>query len=291
MNGDAPGVDYRTVFIEEQTPVPIVDPHLVLHDEDNSSLAFITVQILDNVNMPLEILEVDMVMLSQVLERNVNNRDKVVQITNLIPNMTYNDITGLLYITGLDTIEEYRMVLQTVTYDNRADEPVFDCRTVQFIANDWELNSDPVNTTVCVEPFNDSPRFNASVRVISPLILEDQFNNPGISVEDFAFGLIEDDDNPHMRGVAITEVDTRNGQWEYSTDNGNTWGAIRNDTNITTALLLRARANNFVRFVPNPDFNGNASITFVAWDASDGMPDGSSRVAHELLCVPTSVSF
>ena len=280
VNGDAPGVDFRTVFNEEETPVSIVDSNLVLHDEDNSSLAFITVQILDNVNMPLEILEVDMVMLRQVLERNVNNRDKVVQITNLIPNMTYNDITGLLYITGLDTIEEYRMVLQTVTYDNRVDEPVFDCRTIQFIANDGELNSDPVNPTVCVEPVNDSPRFNASVRLISPLILEDQDNNPGISVEEFAFNLIEDDDYPHTRGVAITEVDTRNGRWEYSIDNGNTWGAIRNDTNITTALLLRARANNFVRFVPNPDFNRNASITFVAWDASDGMSDGSSRMAR-----------
>ena len=279
VNGDASGMNYATIFTEEQGPVSIVDQSLILHDEDNSSLAFITVLILDPIDTPLEVLEVDTVMLRRVLEQNVNNHDKVVQITNLVPNMTYDDITGLLYITGLDSIDEYRLVLQTVTYNNLADEPFIGCRTIQFIVNDWELDSDPVNTTVCVRPFNDSPRFNTSVRVISPLILEDQFNNPGISVEDFAFDLVEDDDFPHHRGIAIIEVDSENGQWQFSLDGGSMWGDIPADTNITSAVLLRAELDNFVRFVPNRDFNGNASITFVAWDGHDGMPDGGVRVA------------
>ena len=284
VNGDTPGVNYTTIFIEEQGPVSIVDSNLLVHDEDNRTLEYITVQLLDPIEFLLEFLQVDNVTLTKVLNQSSLDTDKVVQVTTLVPNMTYDDLNGILTISGLDTVEEYQLVLQTIVYNNLADEPVPVCRTIQFVANDGELNSNPVHTEVCVEPFNDSPRFNTSVgTVFSPLILEDQFDNDGVMVFSFAFELFEDDDSPPPGiGIAVVSLESENGEWEYSIDGTTTWSTIHSDTNIvSSALLLRAEPgrDNYVRFVPQSNFNGNASITFVAWDASRGEPEGMTRSA------------
>ena len=283
LNGAAPGVNYSATFVEEMGPVSIVDPNLLIHDEDNSSLAYVTVQILNPIDFGMEFLEVNEVMLREVLERNSYNRDKVIEITNLIPNMTYDVLTSKLTIRGLDSVEEFMLVLRTVTYDNLQDEPVLTCRVIEFIANDWDLDSDPVYTTLCLDPFNDSPRFNTSVEeVFSPLILEDEGDPIGVPVFIFAYELIEDDDfPPPRRGIAIVNADMENGRWEFRTSGSPVWQPIRPDISFMNAPLLQTELDeeDFVRFLPNRDFNGNASITFVAWDGSDGMSSGMHRSA------------
>ena len=284
LNGAAPGVNYSVdTFVEEMGPVRIVDPELLIHDEDNTSLAYVTVQILNPLDFGMEFLEVNEVMLREVLERNSYNRDKVIEITNLIPNMTYDILTSKLTIRGLDSVEEFMLVLRTITYDNLQDEPILTCRVIEFIANDQDLDSDPVYTTLCPNPFNDSPRFNTSVEeVFSPLILEDQADPIGIPVFIFAYELIEDDDfPPPRRGIAIVGADMENGRWDYRTSGSPVWQPIRSDISFTNALLLQTELDeeDFVRFVPNRDFNGNASITFVAWDGSDRMSSGMHRNA------------
>ena len=283
VNGAARGVNYSATFVEEMGAVRIVDPELLIHDEDNTSLAYVTVQILDPVDYTKEFLEVNEVMLKTVLERNSYNREKVIQITNLVPNMTYDVMNSELTIRGLDSVEEYMLVLRTVMYNNIEDEPELVCRTIEFIANDWDLDSDPVYTTLCIDPFNDSPRFNTSVpEVFSPLILEDEVDAIGVPVFTFAYELIEDDDVPPPRtSIAIVSADMENGRWYFRTNGSLDWRPIRQDISFTNALLLHAEleAEDFVRFVPNRDFNGNASISFVAWDGSEGMSSGGHRSA------------
>ena len=271
--------NYEVNFFEEEGPVVIVHPNLCLHDEDNSSIAYITARITNNEDGPLEFLAVDRIVLEEVLEQNMNNQDKVIEVTNLIPNVTYNSATAELYITGLDSIEEYFYVLRNITYDNIADEPDTETRIIEFIVNDGELDSVPVYTQVNITLVNDSPRFNDSITVISPLILEDDTDNLGTSVFEFAYLLIEDDDEIDDRGIAIIGVDTDNGQWQYMAGTGSGWTTIQASTSILQAVLLRADVDNFVRFVPNQDYNGNASMMFIPWDATDLLPDGSIRVA------------
>ena len=283
VNGGQPGVNYTAFFIEEQGPVRIVDSDMIIHDEDNRTLAYVTAQILDPIDFGLEFLEVSNVTLTRVLESNSYDHDKVVEITNLIPNMTFDLLTSTLTIRGLDSVDEYMLVLRSIMYNNLADEPVPMCRTVEFVANDWELDSEPVYTRVCIQLENDSPRFNTSVEeVYSPLILEDEFDSVGIPVFVFAHELLEDDDFPPPgRGIAIISAESENGEWEFRTGGSSTWRSISRDINITTALLLRAEAmqEDYIRFVPQENFNGNASIGFVAWDASDDMPSGVTRSA------------
>ncbi|MGB3510616.1 MAG: Ig-like domain-containing protein, partial [Microcoleaceae cyanobacterium] len=63
--------------------------------------------------------------------------------------------------------------------------------------------------------------------------------------------------------IAVTAIDNTNGTWEYSIT-PNTWIAFPNNIADANAVLLDNTAS--IRFIPNPDYNGTANITFRAWD-------------------------
>ena len=272
VNGDSMGPDYRTDFTEEGGPVSIVDPNMFIHDEDNSSIAYVTVQITNLLDGDLEYLEVDNVTLS-----SPDGEGKVFQVVQLFPEATYNSSTGELLVSGLDSVDEYTAVLRTVRYNNLADEPSADDRVVRFTANDGELDSTPVNTTITMLPVNDPPRFNSSASIVQPLILEDDTEWSGLSVEEIAYPLIEDDDVGDPRGMAVVAVDNTNGYWQYMT-NGSQWRNFKTNTSVYSAILLRAVPDNVIRFVPKHNFNGDTSLTFVAWDVFYPLPDGMPKV-------------
>ena len=283
LNGNAAGVNFWTVYLEEMTPVRVVADTAFIHDEDNSSLGFVTVTITNPYSD--EVLAIQSEGVVEVLERSQYGEDKVVRITNLMPNMTYNQGTGTLTITGLDSVEEYQLVLRMVTYEITRDEPPVECRELRVRANDGDLNSTDVISIICIEPVNDSPRNNETVLdVATPLVLEDDPDPVGISVFELAFYLFRDDDQPPPRhGIAIigAEFDGGKGQWQYSLDGRATWLNVFPNTTIHRALLLSAEETdrNYVRFFPAANFNGNTSIDFVGWDASDNVPPGTIRSA------------
>ena len=271
-------LNYSVTFTEETEPELVVDSDLFLRDEDNTSVAFVTAQILNNREGSAEFLLAEDKPFDVIIDSNTFTR------TNLSANIAYDPVTAKLTISGLDRIEEYEHVIRTLRYGNVADEPITDVRIIEFIANDGLLDSDSVYTEVRIALENDSPRFNDSVNITTDMILEDEIDNDGISVFKLAYSLIEDDDEDDERGIAITGVDTENGRWEFSTDGGNNWTQIMNDTDIKSAVLLKANSSieNFIRFVPTENFNGDASLTFLPWDATpptDGLMDGCIKVA------------
>ena len=269
--------NYSVTYVEETDPILVVDPdELLLHDEDNTSIAFVTARIVNNEEGIGEYLTAE----NDTYDVAIPGEPNSIVRKYLFPNITYSPETAELRISGLDSIEEYEQILRTIRYINLADEPIFETRIIEFIANDGLLSSVPVYTEVSIAPENDSPRFNSSVNITSDSILEDEVENEGISVFELAYFLIEDDDMDDERGIAIIDVDTENGKWEYRLGSMTTWSPIRNSTNIITALVLRADINfdNFIRFVPNQDFNGFASLMFLPWDATDNVTD-RTRVA------------
>ena len=277
INGEAVGQNNVVEFREEEDPALLVDANLIVRDEDNDTLASITVQIMNIEDPGKEFLAVQNVTLEAEGTQSIPS---VVQLRSIFPLVSYNLSTGTLIISGLATVDDYETVLRTVTYENTADEPVLADRTILFTLNDGDLMSSPVFATVKMIPINDSPRFN-NISVIQPTIDEDQVNNPGMTVHEMAFNLIEDDDENAIRGIAIIDVDSSNGWWQYTTNTGadTPWHHIHSDLDISHAVLLRASLNNSVRFVPSDDFHGNTTVMFVAWDASDGLPDGTDKVA------------
>jgi hypothetical protein len=72
-------------------------------------------------------------------------------------------------------------------------------------------------------------------------------------------------------GVAITNVSNTNGQWQYSTNNGQSWTDIFSASN-EKALLLADDNQTRLRFKPNMDYmNGYpGDITFRIWDQYRG---------------------
>jgi hypothetical protein len=126
-------------------------------------------------------------------------------------------------------------------------------------------------TAVAVTSANDAPVLSGTRDFTT--LTEDQTNDAGTTVAALTAGFIADVDLSAARGVAIIDLTSGNGKWQYSLDNGTTWrdvGTVRD----SAALLLRSTDR--LRFVPDGKNDTAASLTFVAWDQSSG--SAGSRV-------------
>jgi hypothetical protein len=102
--------------------------------------------------------------------------------------------------------------------------------------------------------------------------------NPGTLVSSFANPLITEHDLLDSKGIAIIGVNSANGAWRFSIDNGANWQVISPLTSNGNATVLTSNALTRVQFVPNTNFAGTATMAFRAWDGTDGNPSGTSGV-------------
>jgi VCBS repeat-containing protein len=140
-----------------------------------------------------------------------------------------------------------------------------------------DTDATPRTMTVNVTPVNDAPVL-AGANDLSA-INEDPGSNPGTLVSALIAGQTSDVDAGALTGIAMIGVDNTNGTWQYSTNGGSTWIAFGSPSG-TSARLLAADANTYVRFVPNANWNGTVSsgITFRAWDQSSGAAGGTANI-------------
>ena len=120
--------------------------------------------------------------------------------------------------------------------------------------------------SITVTDVNDAPVLNANNPSL-PTITEDESNNSGAQVSSLLGSSVGDVDNGAVEGLAVTQVSSGNGTWQFSTDGGTSWidvGAVSE----TNALLLNA--DDFVRFVPDGENADAASFDFRAWDQTSG---------------------
>jgi hypothetical protein len=128
---------------------------------------------------------------------------------------------------------------------------------------------------IVVTPVNDAPVLNPAPRTF-PAIPEDvpDTGNSGTTVGALLSGTVTDPDPDALpAGVALTGA-SGNGTWQYSLD-GNAWLDV-GTVAPTSTLLLEPSAR--LRFRPAPNFFGQASITYRAWDRSDGLAGGQRNV-------------
>jgi hypothetical protein len=106
--------------------------------------------------------------------------------------------------------------------------------------------------TINVTPVNDAPVLDASGNPFLDDIREDDVANSGTLISDLLARTagVTDVDGPGA-GIALIDVDTTNGTWEYSLDDGVTWIPVIG-VSFTNALLLPSTAR--LRFIPLPDF-------------------------------------
>ena len=82
---------------------------------------------------------------------------------------------------------------------------------------------------------------------------------------------VTDPNTGAVLGIAITAVNSSNGTWLYSTNDGASWSAL-GAVSDAAARLLAADAGTRLYFQPNADYNGTLAdaITFRAWDQTSG---------------------
>ncbi|NGZ05237.1 MAG: DUF4347 domain-containing protein, partial [Magnetococcales bacterium] len=117
--------------------------------------------------------------------------------------------------------------------------------------------------TITVTQSNDAPVLTPAAPVLTTLN-EDQTGNAGQLVSSFLTG-VADADTGAVEGIAIYNLSSGNGTWQYDTGSG--WSAI-GTVSTTQALLLRSTDS--IRFVPDGNNATTASFDYHAWDRTSG---------------------
>lgn len=162
---------------------------------------------------------------------------------------------------------------------------------VGFSMDNVSGNQTTDNLRIEVLPGNQAPVLDpVLVQPLAP-IDKDPVANPGTLVSALIPGAAVTDPDPiALEGIAVTDVDNSNGDWEYSTNGGATWSAFGTPSE-TNARLLAADANTRVRFVPNAGYDGTSEITFRAWDQVIGTAGGTTDVSVNGGVTPFSTAL
>ncbi|MFW3898427.1 DUF4347 domain-containing protein [Pseudomonas bharatica] len=116
-----------------------------------------------------------------------------------------------------------------------------------------------------VTAVNDAPVMNPVSPSLSPLT-DTSTASAGDLVSSLTGG-ITDVDTGAVKGIAITGLTATYGKWQFSTNGGTTWTDVGIVSN-TAALILRPTDR--VRFVPDGIHGETATITYKAWDQTNG---------------------
>ena len=138
---------------------------------------------------------------------------------------------------------------------------------IRFTATDLAGQTSPlVTSTISLIGVNDSPELDDTVAADFSSINEDDFNSAGTVIADILARSVSDQDGD-PEGIAIFNADQTNGTFEYLTVGATEYVAF-GDVSESAALLLDASTR--IRFVPTPNYNGDATISFKAWDQTIG---------------------
>ena len=128
LNGGASGIDYSETFIRGGGEVAIVDSANLAVTDDGANLTGATVTITNLQDGANEVLTSD--------------------ISGTSISSSYNSATGVLTLSGSDSLANYQQVLRTVKYDNTFVTPNTIARTIEFLVNDGSVNSTTATTTL-----------------------------------------------------------------------------------------------------------------------------------------------
>jgi hypothetical protein len=157
---------------------------------------------------------------------------------------------------------------------------------VETFTVDSADGTDSQTITVTITGTNDAPVLNTAATPVGVTVLEDAGAPVGavgtlvsalVDLNPPSGGLdnVTDADNGAVTGIAITVTDSANGTWWYSVNGGANWSAVGAVTD-DTARLLASDSNTRVYFQANPDYDGQATLTFRAWDQTSGTNGGTA---------------
>ncbi len=151
-------------------------------------------------------------------------------------------------------------------------------RTIDHPRADTGSGTAPIVDLGAYETFNTAPVLNILGSPVLTAINEDAYANPGTLVSDILASAaggdpISDPDPAALDGIAVTLVDNDRGSWQYTDNGGITWNNLGAPSQAAARLLV-SNDRTRVRFVPDANYNGTASLDFRAWDRSSGSGGG-----------------
>jgi hypothetical protein len=135
-----------------------------------------------------------------------------------------------------------------------------------------------VSASLTVTPVNDAPWLNPhTVSHVHPAPLSNR--SPWGTPVWQLLGGSHDVDGDKL-GIAIVAANSSGGSWQYTVNNAQTWQPL-GSVGAASARLLAANENNTrVRFVPGDNYNGQASLTYRAWDRTLGTSGGTANLTQ-----------
>lgn len=130
-----------------------------------------------------------------------------------------------------------------------------------------------IDDIVYTGPANTAPTLNTTPNPQLGDIHEDEPNAMGVLVSDLFGGAVSDPDVGAVEGMAIVGTSTAGGIWQYSLDGGTTWLDLGTPSE-DEARLLPSDSLTRIRFVPDNNFSGELTISYRAWDQTEGTPGG-----------------
>ncbi len=274
LNGSDAGEDFAATFNAGGTAVAIVGAGLTVMDVDNTNLVSATATITNLLDGTEELLAVD------------------TGGTSITAN--YSPSTGVLTLSGEDSVANYQFVLRSLTYGNSATNPATTARTVEVVASDGANASTVRTATVNIALTNRPPNLSniddQSAFADQELVVQVVASDPDTG-DTLTFNL-DADNSPAGATIVQTSNTTAEIRWTPTTaDRGNTVGFVVLVTDDGTPV--RADSESFSVLVaaaarPVVDLNGDgAGIDAAAAFAEDG---GPVSITESDLSITTDLS-
>ena len=184
LNGDDSGTGFLVSYIENDLPSPLAEPDVTITTDSTTTIASATVTITNLEDGTAEVLAA------------------VTDGTSI--TASYDSATGVLTLTGEDTIANYQTVLASLTYENTSEDPTVGDRDIVIVVNDGSLDSLAVTSTVTIFAINDYPE----------LVIPSPYDDPDTPVEVTEFQTI-------TFTVDVIDVDHGEGEFYFFLDTDN----------------------------------------------------------------------
>ncbi|WP_162896667.1 hypothetical protein, partial [Cysteiniphilum halobium] len=135
-----------TLNYTENDSATAIDTTIVISDVDDTNIESASISITNNY---------------------VNGEDILAFVDTANISGSFNATTGVLSLSGSDTLANYQAALRSVTYQNTSDNPSPLARTVSFVVNDGDVNSTAATSTINVTAVNDAPVINLATLVVN----------------------------------------------------------------------------------------------------------------------------
>ncbi len=177
LNGALAGADFSATFTEDGPAIAIVADTMSLVDSDSMTIVGASIQ------------------LANVMDAAAESLNVVTSGTAV--SAEYVSATGILTLSGSDSVENYQQVLRTLRYQNASQAPVEANRLIEISVNDGNSSSITRTSTVTVVAVNDAPNLAEIANQDVPLGQLFELTLTAVDVDSAVLTFQLDRDNPN----------------------------------------------------------------------------------------------